>query len=107
MRRQKRLVTWRDLEWRLMNGEGTAIEEVGLKGAERVWWTPDDNASLGRLPSSYREVSDVLDGAPHAFNDWCLSEYLDPERGRAMTPRFLSAPCGAASWQGVSPGLDG
>ena len=85
MRKQGRLVAWRDLERRLMDGEGTVIEEVGLKGARRVWWTPDDVASLGELPSSYREVGDVLDGAPHAFNDWCLAEYLDPERGRAMT----------------------
>jgi len=85
MRKQGRLVAWRDLERRLMDGEGTMIEEVDLKGAERVWWTPDAVASLGRLPSSYREVGDVLDGAPHAFNDWCLAEYLDPERGRATT----------------------
>ena len=85
MRKQGRFVPWRDLERRLMDGEGTVIEEVGLKGAQRVWWTPDDVASMGRLPSSYEEVGDVLEGAPHAFNDRCLAEYLDPERGRAMT----------------------
>lgn len=85
MRKQGRLVAWRDLERRLMDGEGTVIEEVGLKGAQRVWWTPDDVASMGRLPSSYEEVGDVLEGAPHAFNDRCLAEYLDPDRGRAMT----------------------
>ena len=45
MRKQRRLIAWRDLEQRLMYSEGTVIEEVGLKGAQRVWWTPDDVAS--------------------------------------------------------------
>jgi len=84
MRMQGRFVAWGALERRLAEGEGTMIEEVGLKGTVRVWWTPDDVAPLGGLPSSHLEVGDVLDGAPHAFNDRCLAEYLDPERGRAM-----------------------
>ena len=102
MRKQGRLVAWRDLERRLMDGEGTMSEEVGLKGAERVWWTPDDVASLGRLPSSYREVDDVLDGfAPRtrsATVEISVPDAVPRERSWAVHPS-----CGCTAL----PGVDG
>jgi len=86
--RQGRFVAREDLERRLAAGEGTVIEEIGLKGPTRLWWTPDDVPSLGTLPLSYRDVVTVLEGGEHAFNAWCLTEYLDVDRGRAVTVSF-------------------
>jgi len=49
----------------------------------------------------------VLDGEPHAFNDWCLAEYLDPERGQAMTTEVSLRAVRSGELTGRFPGLDG
>jgi phosphate/sulfate permease len=85
MQSKGRFVSFDDLHPRLMVGEGTLIEEMGLKAPYRLWWTQDDLFTLGSPASTREDFIAIYEGNGHSFNSRCLAEYLDEESGRGSS----------------------
>jgi hypothetical protein len=67
---------------KLEAGVGTIIEETGVKGPYHIWWTEDELPVSP--PLTDEEYVGILSGEkPQAFNDYCLSAYVDVAKGKA------------------------
>jgi hypothetical protein len=88
MQSKGRLLPASELRRILEAGEGTVIEEIGHKVPPRLWWTKDDVSATGSPPVTKEEFISILQGKDHAFNSYCLKEYLDPETGKAFLTRL-------------------
>jgi hypothetical protein len=96
MMQQGRFIEFQELRDRLSNGEGTLLEETGTKGPYRIWWTADDVLEFGS-PIDDPEVwlAVLYERKQHAFNSYCVANYLDDRKGKALLtsvrPRFLTS----------------
>jgi hypothetical protein len=80
---QGRLLTFDQLCQRLTAGEGTLIEEWGLHGPYRLWWTGDDLLAHGLPPASNETFFAVTDGQGGDWHAASVRAYLDSSAGRA------------------------
>jgi hypothetical protein len=81
---QGRYSRLKDLEQKLLQGEGTLLEETGANGVFRIWWTAD---VLEEAPASLsdKEFEALLFAeTKDSFNARCLDVYLDGEKGIAV-----------------------
>jgi hypothetical protein len=78
-----RLMDFGQLEQRLIAGGGTVIEEWGLHGPLRIWWTGDDLLAKGLPPASDETFFAIADGAGSDWHSSSVRQYLDPVSGRA------------------------
>jgi len=83
LKSRHRFVTLRRLRPRLEAGEGTLIEEWGLKGPYRIWWTGEDIRARG-TPLTLDDYRNIMQCKDNAFNAQCVQDYLEPETGRAL-----------------------
>jgi hypothetical protein len=84
-----RFIAWRELEPRLVNGEGALVVEQAQKQRHRLWWTPEKPLAVGPVSPPPEEELDFLRlMKPHPFVDWCQKRYLSAETGTAL----LTAP---------------
>lgn len=96
LRVQGRLPRMNELQPKLEAGEGTLMVEMS-KGSRRVWWTPDDVPATGEPVDveDDEEYVAILSGEKeHAFNTYCLREYLDEETGKALLTPIRPTTCG-------------
>jgi hypothetical protein len=84
MKSKSRFVFLDDLRPRLIAGEGTLIEDTGLNGPYRLWWTEDDLFAFGSPASTREEFISIYEGKGHPFNSRCVSDYLDEDTGKAL-----------------------
>ena len=78
MRSKSRLLNNVYLHPKLEAGEGTLLEEIGVTGPYRIWWT-DEKVCGDALsaPTNEEPFDDPL-------NSQRLEEYLDAEKGKAF-----------------------
>ena len=79
-----RIMTWREFESALENGEGTAIGEyLSLKGPFRLWWTPKDIPAIS--PHNFDREHHFAFPEPQfaSFFDWCREQFTSPQSGQA------------------------
>lgn len=85
MKANGRFATLHDLRPKLTAGMGTLIEETGLKGPFRIWWTEDDLFANGDPLPTDDDYIDILNGdVEHPINLQYLKDYLGVESGRAV-----------------------
>jgi hypothetical protein len=78
-----RVMTWREFESAVGNGERTAIAEyLSLKGPSRLWWTPEDIPAIS--PHNCDRQHHVAFPEPEFayFFDWCRAQFTNPQSGR-------------------------
>lgn len=96
MMRDGRYISHPQLREHLAKGEGTLLEETGTKGPYRIWWTADDVLAFGS-PIDDPEVwlAVLYEGKQHAFNSYCVANYLDDSKGTALLtsirPRIVTS----------------
>jgi len=83
LKSKDRFVTLSHLRPKLEVGEGTLIEEWGVKGPYRIWWTSENVAARGTPPTD-EDFRSIMGGKDHVFNDQCVKDYLEPDTGRAI-----------------------
>ena len=83
LKSKNRFVTLRRLRPRLEAGEGTLIEEWGVKGPYHIWWTGENVTTRG-TPLTEEDFRSIMGGEDHAFNAQCVKEYLELDTGRAL-----------------------
>ncbi len=79
-RARGRLISRKDLQQRLDQGEGTLLWDADCG---RLFWTPDRVRERGPRPAC-RTVAFYSDFATQGFEDWCRRCYLDEKAGSAF-----------------------
>jgi hypothetical protein len=80
-----RIMTWKEFETAIENGQGTAIGEfLSMKGPFRLWWTREDIPAVS--PHSCDRQHHLAFPEPEfaPFFDWCHAQFTNPRSGRAQ-----------------------
>jgi len=83
MKAANRFLCWAEAHSRASGG-GTFVEEYqSAMGPYRLWWTPDEVATLSTHPCCFDFLPWEYDHGPEFF-DWCRERYTDPGLGSAL-----------------------